>query len=100
MKFVRAGGSPARSRKPRWKLYVLRCRDGSLYCGITNDLQRRLDQHQRGKAARYTRGRGPLRLLARRAYPDRAAASRAERALKRLPKARKFAFFADDAEGR
>ena len=83
-----------------WWLYLLECGDGSWYAGISNDPDARLRAHAAGKGARYTRGRGPLRLLARRAYPDRAAASRAERALKRLPKARKFAFFADDAEGR
>ena len=83
-----------------WFLYLLECSGGSYSAGITTDVQARFQAHAAGKGARYTRGRGPLRLLARRAYPDRAAASRAERALKRLPKARKFAFFADDAEGR
>lgn len=77
-----------------WWLYLLECGDGSWYAGISNDLDARLRAHADGKGARYTRGRGPLRILARRAYPDRAAASRAEHALKRLPKARKLAFFA------
>lgn len=82
-----------------WWLYLLECGDGSWYAGISNDPDARLRAHAAGRGARYTRGRGPLRLLARRAYVDRAAASRAERALKRLPKARKLAFFAEDAEG-
>jgi putative endonuclease len=44
----------------RWCVYLLRCGDGSLYAGITNDLQKRLQAHRSGKGARYTRGRGPL----------------------------------------
>ncbi len=82
-----------------WWLYLLECGDGSWYAGISNDLDARLRAHAEGKGARYTRGRGPLRILARRAYPDRAAASRAEYALKRLPKARKVAFFASACAG-
>lgn len=72
-------------------LYVLRCRDGSLYCGITNDLPRRLDQHQRGKAARYTRGRGPVTLLKSWPAAGHSAALKAERAFKRLSRAEKEA---------
>ncbi len=67
-----------------WHLYVLRCADGTLYCGITNDLQRRLAQHARGTGARYTRGRGPLQLA--RSWPavSQSAALKAEHAFKRL----------------
>lgn len=79
---------------PGWWLYLIECGDGSWYAGISNDVDARLLAHAAGKGARYTRGRGPLRLLARRAYPDRASASRAECRLKRLPKSRKLAFFA------
>ena len=43
-----------------WTVYILQCRDGTLYTGITDDLQRRLRAHQEGKGAKYTRGRGPL----------------------------------------
>lgn len=46
-----------------WYLYILRCRDGSLYTGITDDVQRRLEVHRSGKGAKYTRGRGPLVLV-------------------------------------
>jgi len=77
-----------------WWLYLLECGDGSWYAGISNDLDARLRAHAAGRGARYTRGRTPLRLLASRAYPDRASASRAEWQLKRLPKGRKLAFFA------
>ena len=82
-----------------WWLYLLECGDGSWYAGISNDLAARLRAHAAGKGARYTRGRGPLRMLASRAYPDRAAASRAEWQLKRLQKPRKLAFFDATAHG-
>lgn len=77
-----------------WFLYVLECVDGSLYTGITVDVTARYAAHVAGKGARYTRGRPPVRLLAVVPYPDRAAASRAEYAVKQLPLARKRAFCA------
>ena len=82
-----------------WWLYLLECGDGSWYAGITNDLDARIRAHASGRGARYTRGRGPLQLIARRDYPDRASASRAEWQLKRLPRARKLAFFDSPAPG-
>jgi putative endonuclease len=80
---------------PPWFLYLLECRNGSYYAGITIDLQARYQAHLRGTGAKYTRANPPLRLLASRAYPDRAAASRAEWALKQLPRARKLAFLSE-----
>jgi len=80
---------------PPWFLYLLECRNGSYYAGITLDLQARYQAHLRGTGAKYTRANPPLRLLASRAYPDRAAASRAEYALKQLPRARKLAFLSE-----
>ncbi len=76
---------------PRWYVYLIECRDGSLYTGIATDVDRRYAEHVAGKGARYTRSRPPLRLLARFEYPDRAAASRAEYAIKQLTPARKRA---------
>ncbi|MBR5381948.1 MAG: GIY-YIG nuclease family protein [Oscillospiraceae bacterium] len=64
--------------------YILRCADGSLYIGITNDLKRRFAAHQSGKGAKYTRSHPPARFEAAYASPDRAAASRLEARLKRL----------------
>ena len=46
-----------------WKLYILRCGDGTLYTGITTDVEKRLEAHRTGKGAKYTRGRGPLELV-------------------------------------
>lgn len=46
-----------------WYLYILRCKDGTLYTGITTDVSRRLEEHRSGRGAKYTRGRGPLELV-------------------------------------
>ncbi len=67
-----------------WWVYVLRCGDGSLYCGITSDLKRRVKQHREGTGARYTRGRGPLKIAHWWVLPTRAEALRAEHAFKKL----------------
>jgi putative endonuclease len=81
------------STTPRiWHLYVLECRDGSLYCGIALDVQKRLGKHQQGKGARYTRSRLPAKLVA--SYPigpEYGAALKAEQAFKRLPRREKLA---------
>jgi len=75
-----------------WHLYLLLCRNGAYYAGITNDLEARWKAHAAGTGARYTRANPPLQLLGSRTYPDRAAASRAEWAIKQLPRERKLAF--------
>ena len=75
-----------------WHLYLLRCRDGSLYAGIATDVERRFRQHAAGQGAKYTRSHPPECVLGSRAYPDRGSALRAECALKRQPKARKLAW--------
>jgi len=75
-----------------WFLYLLECRDGSIYTGIAVDVQARYARHLNGKGARYTRSRPPRRLLAVVAYPDRASASRAEYAMKQLSAADKRRF--------
>lgn len=46
-----------------WFVYILRCSDDTLYTGITNNLERRIEQHNEGKGAKYTRGRGPVTLV-------------------------------------
>jgi putative endonuclease len=81
----------------RWYVYIIECRDGSLYTGIATDVERRYAEHAAGKGARYTRSRPPVRLLARFEHPDRAAASRAEHAIKQLTPARKRALCAGAA---
>ena len=75
-------------------VYVLRCRDGSLYTGWTNDLERRVAMHSAGKASRYTASRLPIELAAAWAMPDRGSAMREEIRIKRLPRAQKLALVA------
>lgn len=75
---------------PYW-LYILRCGDGTLYTGTTDDVERRLAAHQSGKGAKYTRGRGPLTVVYREACEGRSAALRREIAVKRLTRAEKLA---------
>ena len=72
-------------------VYLLRCRDGSLYTGITNDLARRLESHQRGTGSAYTRSRLPIALVYQEELPDRGAALRREAAIRRLSRAEKLA---------
>lgn len=75
-----------------WSVYLLRCgRDGSLYCGISPDVPTRLAAHRAGKGARYTRGRGPLRLIYQEAVGSKADASRREMEIKRLSRSEKQA---------
>jgi putative endonuclease len=85
----------SQTRSPfAWVLYLLECENGSYYAGITTDLERRFAEHVFGFGARYTRANPPRRVIAVKAFPDRASASRAEAALKKLPRSRKVAFFA------
>ena len=74
-----------------WYVYILHCRDGTLYTGSTPTPARRLALHQAGKGAKYTRGRSPLTLVYLEPLPDRSSALRRERAVKRLPRAEKLA---------
>ena len=73
-----------------WKLYILRCGDGTLYTGITTDVARRLEEHRSGKGAKYTRGRGPLELVYQEECGDKSAASRREWEVKALSREEKL----------
>jgi putative endonuclease len=83
-----------------WVCYLLECADGTLYTGISNNLPRRLGQHARGVASKYTRARLPVRLRWSERHRDRSAALRREAAIKRLPRAGKLALAARWAPGR
>ena len=74
-----------------WYLYILRCRDGSLYTGITTDVEKRLEAHRCGKGAKYTRGRGPLELVYRERCGDHSRALKRELEIKALPREAKLA---------
>jgi putative endonuclease len=69
--------------------YVLTCRDGSLYGGYTNNLERRIKLHNEGKGAKYTRGRGPVELTYYKSYETKGEALRAEYNFKRLTRKKK-----------
>jgi putative endonuclease len=77
-----------------WHVYMLRCADQSLYTGITNDLTARLDTHNAGKGAKYTRGRGPVELVYAEPVADQGSALRREAELKRWPRRAKLALIA------
>lgn len=72
-------------------VYMLRCKDGSLYTGWTNDLEHRLAMHSSGRGAKYTRGRAPLELVYSEELPDKEAALRRECAIKKLRREQKLA---------
>lgn len=72
-----------------WKLYILRCADGSLYTGITTDVEKRLETHRSGKGAKYTRGRGPLELVYSEECGDHSAALKREHEIKKLSRQEK-----------
>jgi putative endonuclease len=78
-------------------VYMLRCRDGSLYTGWTSDLDRRMALHQAGKASRYTASRLPVELALALPMADRSAARREEARIKMLPRADKLALIATQA---
>ena len=82
MEMEKTGGSG-------WWLYMLRCSDGTLYTGITTDVERRLAEHNSGKGAKYTRSRRPVEVVYREPCPDKSAALRRERAVKCLSRADK-----------
>ena len=79
-----------------WFVYILRCGDGTLYTGVTDDVQRRLAAHRAGKGAKYTRGRGPPELVYTQEQPDKSAALKREAAIKRLSRAEKLALIAEE----
>jgi len=78
------GAKPRAQPLPDWRVYLARCADGSLYTGIAIDVARRLAQHERGNGARYTRGRGPLQLVAESPPLSRGQALRLEYRVKKL----------------
>ena len=72
-----------------WYLYIMRCGDGSLYTGITTDVEKRLEAHRIGKGAKYTRGRGPLELVYRENCDSHSQALKREAQIKALPRTEK-----------
>lgn len=82
-----------------WFLYLLECKNGAFYAGITNDLDARYAAHISGKGAKYTRANPPVKMLASKSYPDRSTASAAEAQLKKLARHKKLGFFGEGIHG-
>ena len=82
--------APAREERP-WCLYLLECKGGALYAGITNDLVARYEAHATGRGAKFTRAFPPRRIVDVCPFPDRSTASKAEAALKARPRRDKLA---------
>ena len=78
-----------------WYVYLIRCADDTLYCGITNDLSARLSAHVAGTGAKYTRGRGPLELVASRRCREKGLALKIEYQIKQLTRLQKDALIAE-----
>ena len=74
-----------------WYVYIVRCRDGSLYTGIATDVERRIADHLASKGAKYLRGRGPLKLVFKMQVGKKGRALKVERKAKRLPRQKKEA---------
>lgn len=75
----------------QWYVYILECADGTLYTGITNNLDARMHAHEQGRGARYTRGRGPFVLVYQEIVADRSQASRREATIKKMSRSEKLA---------
>jgi len=82
------------ARQGTWQVYLLRCGDGTLYTGATNDLARRMARHASGRGARYTRARLPVVLVHAERARGRSAALRREAAIKQLDRRSKLALIA------
>ncbi len=75
-----------------WTVYLLRCSDNSLYCGVTNHLENRLEKHQQGTASKYTRSRLPVKLAAVKTNLTKTEAYKLEYRIKQLPSNQKIHF--------
>jgi formylglycine-generating enzyme required for sulfatase activity len=94
MWYVGENPMPRRAASSRWFVYVVRCRDGSLYTGISTDVAARVARHNAGTGARYTRARRPVELVYTEAKRSRSNALRREAAIKALPRPHKVALLA------
>jgi len=77
-----------------WYVYILECKDKTLYTGITKNLAERLDKHNRGKASKYTRGRTPVKMIFHETYDTKTIALKREYQLKRWSRQKKLALIA------
>ena len=80
----------------QWVLYILECKDGTYYTGITDDLEKRLRVHETGRGAKYTRGRGPFVIRYQEACQDHSAALKREIQVKKLTRTEKELLFSKE----
>ncbi len=74
-----------------WIVYLVACADGTQYCGVTTNMGRRLEEHNKGRGAKYTRSRRPVTLIVSASFPDRSTAQRVEWHIKQQPSGKKQA---------
>jgi putative endonuclease len=72
-----------------WHVYIIKCSDGSLYTGITTDIKRRIEEHDSGKGAKYTKGRAPVNLVHKENHSSRSKALKREAEIKSWPRYKK-----------
>ena len=103
MKRIKGAGPRPQSEgieKNIWHVYMVRCSDGTLYTGITNDLEKRIEAHNSGKdGARYTRSRRPVTLVYSEQVESKSAAAKLEYQIKRLPRSKKKRLVEDRVQG-
>lgn len=87
-------GCKGRCAVDNWFVYMVECADGTLYTGITTDLDRRMEQHNSGTGAKYTRSRGPVRLVYHESAASHSEALKREYAIKQLPRGEKLRLIA------
>ncbi len=95
-RMLRPGVLQGDQMEKQWVVYILECSDGTLYTGITDDLERRLKAHNSGKGAKYTRGRCPVELRYQENSESHSAALRREREIKRFTREKKWALIGQD----
>ena len=81
----------AKSNQENWFVYILKCSDDTLYTGITNNVSKRIEDHEKGVGAKYTKGRSPFQLLFMEKHPNRSSASKREIEIKAFSKIEKLA---------
>lgn len=81
----------AKSKQENWFVYILKCSDDTLYTGITNNVSKRIEDHEKGVGAKYTKGRSPFQLLFTEKHPNRSSASKREIEIKSFSKIEKLA---------
>ncbi len=77
-------------QQANWIVYILKCSDGTFYTGVTNDLDKRIEQHNKGKGAKYTRSRLPVEIVYQEHAPDKGIALKREYAIKQLSRDEKL----------